>query len=125
LTSALLFVVYHLLLNFGYDLKLAQTFTFASFGTYTLFMALSIRNLNKSLFTYSLFTNYYMLFGVILGLILMAFSIYSPVLQKLFGTVPLSPVWVLGVFLVGAVNILFVEGAKNYFKNRQNSNAQL
>ena len=117
-TSILLFVIYFILLKLGYDIKIVQTFTFAAFGTYTLLVALSVRSLDKSIFSYSLFSNKYLTGGIIIGFALMAIAIYMPILQQLFGTVTLPPVWVAGVILVGILNIILIEGAKRFFSNK-------
>ncbi len=116
LTSALLLVLYLTLLGLGYDLALVQTFIFAAFGTYTLLFALSVRSLEKSIFSYPLFSNPYLTGGILAGLGLMVAAVYLPVFQKLFGTVPLPFYWVVGVLLVGVFNIVLIEIAKQFFK---------
>ena len=115
-TSALLFVIYFVLLRMGYDLKLVQTFTFAAFGTYTLLVALPVRSLDKSILSYSLFSNKYLTGGILIGFFLMAIAIYVPVLQTLFGTVSLPLSWVAGVLLIGVFNIILIEISKKLFR---------
>ncbi|MES2953103.1 MAG: HAD-IC family P-type ATPase [Patescibacteria group bacterium] len=116
-TSALLFVLYVLLLNLGYDLALVRTFTFAAFGTYTLLVALSVKSLEKSIFSYSLFSNRYLTGGIGIGFVLMIAAVYFPPLQELFDTVPLPASWAVGVVGVGLLNIVLIEGAKSLFKS--------
>lgn len=111
-TSVFLFVLYLVLIKLGYDIDMVQTFIFAVFGTYTLFVALSVRSLEQSIFKYSLLSNPQMLYGVGIGFVLMAISIYYPALQSILGTVALSPVWLIGVIFVGLINILLVELSK-------------
>lgn len=118
LTSAFLFVLYLLLLKFGFDAALVNTFIFAAFGTYTLFLAFSVRNLERSIWSYPLFSNHYLTGGLGIGFVLMAAAVYLPVLQSLFGTIALPLPWVIGVFLVGILNIALIEAAKRFFKNR-------
>jgi len=118
-TSALLFVLYVLLLRLDYDPVLVRTFTFAAFGTYTLLVALSVRRLSASIFSISFFSNRYLTVGIIVGLALMAAAIYIPSLQSLFGTVSLPPLWVLGVLLIGILNIILIELAKYFFRKRR------
>jgi Ca2+-transporting ATPase len=117
-TSALLFVVYLVLLRLGYDPDLVRTFTFAAFGTYTLLVAFSVRSLDKSILSYPLFSNRYLTGSVLIGFVLMASAIYLPMLQTLFGTVSLPIQWVLGVMLIGILNIVLIEGAKQFYKNK-------
>ncbi len=118
-TSALLFALYYILLKLGYDIKLVQTFTFTAFGTYTLLVALSVKSLNKSILSYSLFSNMYMSVGIIIGLFLMALAVYLPILQNIFDTVPLPLPWAIGVLLIGVLNIILIEISK-YFFNKSN-----
>ena len=115
-SSVLLFVIYFVLLRLGYDETLVHTFTFAAFGTYTLLVALSVRSLDKSILSYPTFANGYLTGGIAVGFVLMASAVYLPVLQELFGTVALPLLWVLGVLLVGVVNIIFIEGAKHFYR---------
>lgn len=117
-TSAFLFVAYYLLLKWGFDPEVVRTFTFAAFGTYTLLVALSVRSLDKSILSYSLLSNRYLAGGILVGFVLMAAAIYIPVLQRLFGTVPLPLTWVLGVVLIGVMNIILIEIAKKFFRDK-------
>ncbi|MDQ3089628.1 MAG: HAD-IC family P-type ATPase [bacterium] len=117
-TSALLFVIYFVLLRLGYDTEVVRTFTFAAFGTYTLLVALPVRSLDRSILSYPLLSNRYLTRGIIFGFALMAVAIYVPIMQTLFGTVSLPFNWVLGVLLIGVFNIILIEGAKHLFKNK-------
>ena len=121
-TSALLFVIYFILLKVGYDSELVRTFTFAAFGTYTLLVALSVRSLDKSILSYPLFSNLYLTGGILAGFVLMAAAIYIPGLQTLFGTVPLPLYWAAGVALIGILNIALIEIAKKFFRSRSRIN---
>lgn len=118
-TSALLFVLYWVLLEAGYDPDIVRTFIFASFGTYTLFLAFSLRSLDKSIFSYSLFANRYLVAGGGAGILLMLAAVYLPFLQAFFGTVPLSLPWAAGVFGVGLFNIAAVEFGKWLFRSKE------
>ena len=120
LTSALLFAAYLILLRLGFDPDIVKTFIFGAFGTYTLILALSVKSLEKSIFSYSLFSNKYLTGAIMLGLILMAVAIYVPGLQTLFNTVALPANWVIGIVLIGALNIILVEGAKWMFRQFKN-----
>ena len=118
-TSALLFVLYWVLLRTGFPEDIVRTFIFASFGSYTLFLAFSLRSLEKSIFKYPVFSNHYLVAGVGIGIFLMAIAIYVPFMQSLFKTVSLPLPWLLGVALIGLLNILAVEFGKWIFrKNR-------
>lgn len=94
-------------------------FIFASFGSYTLFLAFSVRSLDKSIFSYPFFSNRYLVGGVGIGMILMGAAIYVPFMQSLLKTTSLPFYWFLGVVAVGILNILAVEFGKWIFQ-RQN-----
>ncbi len=119
-TSTLLFVAYLILLRLGFDPTIVKTFIFGAFGTYTLILALSVKSLEKSIFSYPLFSNKYLTGAIAFGFILMAAAIYIPGLQMLFDTVALSANWVIGIVLVGALNIILIEGAKWMFRRFKN-----
>ena len=114
-TSALLFVLYWFLLQAGFAEDLVRTFIFASFGSYTLFLAFSLRSLEKSIFKYPVFSNDYLVAGVGIGIFLMAIAIYVPFMQSLLKTTSLPFYWLLGVALIGLINILAVEFGKWIF----------
>ncbi len=122
LTSALLFVLYWLLLRTGFPEEIVRTFIFASFGSYTLFLAFSVRSLEKSIFEYPVFSNRYLVMGVSIGIVLMGAAIYIPFLQSLFGTVSLPFSWLFGVVLIGVLNIAAIEFGKWIFRRRRLTN---
>jgi Ca2+-transporting ATPase len=111
-TSILLFLVYFFLLRAGFDPATVRTFIFASFATYTLLLSFSLRSLEKSFFSYNPFSNVHLTASVGIGFLLTAAVLYVPFLQRIFGTVSLGPLWLLGVFSVGAANILAIEAGK-------------
>jgi len=115
-TSALLFILYWVLLKLGFSGDIVRTFIFGSFGTYTLFLSFSIKSLERSIFEYSLFSNLYLVSGVGIGIALMGVAIYIPFFQELFGTVSLPFNWVLGVIGIGGFNIVLVETGKWFFR---------
>lgn len=118
-TSILLFVIYYVLIRLGFDEIVVRTFIFAAFGTYTLLVALSVRSLDRSIFSYPLFSNKYLNGGILVGFVLMTAAIYVPGLQTVFNTVALPVVWVIGVISIGLLNIGLIEIAKWFFRSRQ------
>lgn len=117
-SSALLLALYLALLAAGYDEALVRTFVFTCFGSYTLLVAFSIKSLEKSIFSYSPFSNRFLILGIGIGIALMLAAVYAPFLQSLFGTVPLPAPWLLAVLAVGALNISAVEIGKWIFRGR-------
>lgn len=124
-TSATLFSLYWVLLDMGYDENIVRTFIFASFGSYTLFKAFSLRSFEKSIFQIPFFSNPYLVIGSAIGFLLMGSAVYMPFLQGLLGTVALPPVWLLGVLAIGAVNITAVEICKAVFRKQPAGNAEI
>jgi Ca2+-transporting ATPase len=115
-TSALLFGTYLMLLRFGFDPDMVKTFIFGAFGTYTLTAALSVKSLERSIFSMALFSNKKLIGAIVFGLMLMAMAIYVPIFQTLFDTVALPAHWVMGIVLIGVFNICLIEIAKWVFR---------
>ncbi|MDP3729599.1 MAG: HAD-IC family P-type ATPase [bacterium] len=111
-SSFILLGLYLLFIWLGIDPALAGTFIFASFGTYSLFLVYAVRSLKKSILSYNPFSNPYLIIATSIGLILMVSALYVPFLQKILGTVPLSPLWLLGVVGIGVMNIVGIEFGK-------------
>lgn len=107
--SVLLLALYISLLSVGVSTELARTVLFASFGAYTLFISFSFLDLSRPLYRYSLVDNRFLLFGVIIGLILLAITLYSPFFQQQFDTVPLPLPWLGFVLLWLFAMVLLVE----------------
>src|SRR3989344_2568118 len=95
LSSIFLFVLYIALLKIGLNEELARTFIFASFASYALLLAFSLRSLEKSILSYNPFSNKPLTVSIGIGLSLIAAAIYIPWLQQIFDTIPLPPVWLL------------------------------
>lgn len=117
-TSMLLFALYWLLLTTRLPLAEVQTFLFACFGSYSLFVAFSLRSLTRPLISYNPFSNRFLVAGVTLGIALLAATIYVPPFQHVFNTVPLGSMWLLPLIGWVAFNILIVEIAKWIFSRK-------
>jgi len=89
-----------------------------SFASYALLLAFSLRSLGKSILSYNPFSNKPLTISIGIGLILVAAAIYIPWLQQIFDTIPLPPVWLLGVAGVGLFNISLVEFGKWLFRKK-------
>lgn len=111
-TSALLFLIYALLLYLAYPEELVRTFIFTSFATYTLILTFSLRSLEKSILQYNPFSNMYLNGGVCIGIILTLVAVYVPFFQKIFQTVTLPFPWLALVFLLCVFNIILIEIGK-------------
>ncbi|MDO8584499.1 MAG: cation-transporting P-type ATPase [bacterium] len=116
LTSLALFLLYAILLRLDVAEDVVRTFIFASFSTYTLFLAFALRSLEKSIFSYNPFSNHYLNIGVGVGIALTLAMLYIPAANGIFHTVPLPLPWLLGVFVVGLLNITAAELGKWLFR---------
>lgn len=119
-TSLFLVAIYYLLIKYGLDPELTRTFTFAAFGTYSLFSVFSIRNMKECIIKYNPFSNTYLDGGILIGFALMAIAVYLPFMQNLLKTTALPLNWLFGVFGIGIINIVLLEVGK-YINNRRAS----
>jgi len=111
-SSTLLFAVYYFLLRAGHDENLVRTFIFAAFAMYTLFLVFPIKNFKKSVFKYDIFSNKFLVGGFIVGVALTMAAIYVPFIGSFVKTVPLPPIWLVGVVAFALFNVAFVEAGK-------------
>ncbi len=112
LTSYLLFVLYAGLLHFGVAVDIARTVLFLSFAGYILVISLSFKSLHAPLFSYPLFDNRALNWGLGIAVVLMCASMLIPSLRELLNLVPISTLWVGAVLLWFVFTISLVEGAK-------------
>jgi len=118
-SSSLLFMLYIYLLRAGYDENIVRTFTYASFASYMLFLAFSMRNLEESIFSYNPFSNHYLTAGVFVGFGMITLSLYVPIIAGFLGTTPLPLPWFLGVIGVGVANFLLIEIFKFFLRKKK------
>lgn len=115
LSSTLLLAIYWALISvFGVETALARSFIFGIFATYTLLLAFSLRSLSRSVLRYNPFSNHYLTGSVLFGVIMMMIAIYTPMLNRIFGTEPLPLPWLAGVLGFAVFNILLVEIVKRF-----------
>jgi Ca2+-transporting ATPase len=111
-SSSILLVLYIYLIKIGIDQELAQSFIFASFASYMLFLAFSMRNLEESIFKYKIFSNHYLTLGVGIGFAMILLALYYPPLSSLLGATALPPLWLIGVLGIGILNLFIMEALK-------------
>jgi Ca2+-transporting ATPase len=115
--SLLLLGLYLALLDSGLSVELARTILFACFGSYTLFISFSFLDLSRPIYQYSLLENKFLLFGIGVGMTLLAITIYTPFFQRMFETTHLPFAWTLFVGAWSISNIILIEVFK-WFSNR-------
>jgi Ca2+-transporting ATPase len=119
-SSVLLFVLYAALLHYAIGEELARSILFACFGSYILFVAFSLRDLERPLYSYSLIENKLLLGGIGIGFLLLVATLYLPFFQTLFGITTIPFIW--NTLIVGwiVLNVALVELVKWIFYRRQN-----
>lgn len=118
-TSVFLFAIYYYLSWKNFNPELVRTFIFAAFASYSLIMIFSVRSLRKHIFSYSPFSNPFLILGVTLGLGAVFLVIYNPFFQDLLNTVPLPPIWLAGVLGIGLLNIAAIELGKWFLRKQK------
>jgi Ca2+-transporting ATPase len=117
LTSYLLFVLYAGLLHFGVPLDVTRTVLFLSFAGYILIISYSIKSLHSGLFSYPLFDNRALNWGVGSAVLLLTLSMLVPFLRDLLDLVLIPPIWLAFVAAWLIFNVSLVEGAKWMFRH--------
>ncbi|TQD26791.1 cation-translocating P-type ATPase [Methanolobus vulcani] len=94
------------------DTTMARTLTFATVVSMILFIPLSFRSLDKSVFSIGIFNNKLMIAGVTATFFATMSVMYIPKLNDAFGLIALSPSeWIMPI-VVAFVTFLFAEGLK-------------
>ncbi|MBM3193988.1 MAG: HAD-IC family P-type ATPase [Chlamydiae bacterium] len=83
------FVMYYNALLF-YDLKTTRTMVFLAIVVFEWLIAFNVRADEKTIFQIGLFSNKSLLVSIFVGLVLQIFILYTPFLQKIFQTTPLT-----------------------------------
>lgn len=101
-------------LSVGFPMDKAMTVTFTAFVLFQLFNALNCRSPTRSAFK-DFFSNKYLLLAILLSLILQLSIIYTPFLQGIFSTMPLTwGDWLL-IFLISSSILITNEIRKHFF----------
>jgi len=95
-------------LNFGIDMAKAQTMALTVLAIFQWFNAYNCRSENKSIFSKDFFANKFLFLATAIVIILQLLAVYSPFMQKILRTVPLSFVdWLLAIAI--ALSIVIIE----------------
>lgn len=116
LIAPLLFALYYILLQFSFDALEVRTFIFVAFSSYILFVAFSLRSLERSILEYNPFSNRFLNIGVVIGIVLLACTVYVPFLQPIFSTTALSAGWLALLIVWLAFTVVLVEFIKRIFR---------
>lgn len=114
--SLMLFFLYLTLIKSGMEESLARSILFASFGSYTLFISFSFRDLSRPLHKFPIAENKLLLAGVGIGTLLMIMTFTVPFLKNVFEVQSLPSIWLIFIVFWIIINVLVVEVAK-WFAN--------
>jgi len=119
LSSIFLFLLYFILIKSGIEEGLARSIFFLCFGSYVLAVAYPFRSLHQSIFSFDIFSNKRLNFSVLIGALLMLFTMISPFMRNIFDIEKLPAIWLILVFLWIVFNIFLIEGAKLFLRSHK------
>ncbi len=97
------------------SVELARTVAFTGVAVPSLIYVFSCRTLRHNFFTSVRIKNHYLWISIGIGFLLQLAAVYSPWLQKAFGTVPLGWKEWLVVFIQGLIILAVVEAVKAFY----------
>jgi Ca2+-transporting ATPase len=98
---------------YPYDIVHARTMTFVTMAMFQWFNAFNCRSEKKSIFKLGLFSNKWLLLAIAAVFVLQFFVVYSPVMQKIFDTKPITAVqW--GLVLLVSSSVFFIEETRKF-----------
>ncbi|KKU52307.1 MAG: Calcium-translocating P-type ATPase, PMCA-type [Parcubacteria group bacterium GW2011_GWA2_47_10b] len=93
-----------------------QTLVFALLASNSLFIVFAVKSYRTSLLRTRILDNWYLIFAVAVGFLLLAGAVYAPFLQRFLGTVRLSPLEVFIIFAAGFGQVGLIELVKLFFR---------
>jgi Ca2+-transporting ATPase len=102
----------------GYEISHIRSIIFAGLTIDSLFYVFSCKSLKRNLWQINLFSNKFLIFAWLFGVIMLLAALYLSPLQILLRTVPLNLFdWAL-ILGLGVLNIILIEATKYYFISR-------
>ena len=118
----LLALFFYLLKYSNYEIAHIRTVIFAALAVDSLFYVFSCKSLRRNLWHINPFSNRYLVYAWIFGVVALVGAIYLPPLQALLKTIPLNLFdWGLLVAL-GLTKLILIEATKYYFIVRHETN---
>jgi len=120
ITDILLLGLFFLLLKYsGYEISHIRSIIFAALTIDSLFYVFSCKSLRRNLWHINIFTNKFLIYAWVFGIIMLLSAIYIPFLQGLLKTISLNLFdWGL-VLGLGFLNIVLIEFTKWLFISRK------
>ncbi len=124
-TGAFLLVIYGLLSSFtSLTQEQLQTVMFIAVSVDSIFLAFSLRQLGKSVFTTNPFSNRWLTVAVAVSIVILILAFMVPPLTQALSLVPL-PVWVYWIIPVSALfHVVIIEIVKAVFLRRRDLHPQ-
>ena len=114
-TNLILFALFWWLFKNLTDLKYIRTVIFAALGIISLFYIFPCRSLEKPLWKINFFSNKYLIFALIFGVLMMVAAVYLPALQFVLRTTALDlKGWGI-IAVLTLLNIFLIEITKLFF----------
>ena len=115
ITDIALFGIFWWLWIADHHIDHVRTMIFAALSIDSLFYVFACKSLRHNLWRTNLLSNKYLVIAWVVGVMMLFFAIYTPILQTLLGTVPLDlKDWVI-IFIIGVVEVFLVEIVKWHF----------
>ncbi len=114
-TDIILLGLFFWLWKNNHDLAYVQTMIFGALSIDSLFYVFSCKSLRRNLWHFNPFSNSFLVFSWIVGIVLLLGAIYLLPLQKLLGTVPLRTIDLAFILGLGAVKLALIEFTKWLF----------
>ena len=108
----LLSIFYFILEKTTFSIEYTRTIIFAALGTSSLFYIFSIKTLDKPIYKASLLDNYFLLFAVGIGFLMMILAVYMPSLNLILKTTPLHLPMLAAIFALGIFKVFLMEFIK-------------
>ena len=115
INGILTFLFFYYLCQVSDDIDRIRTLVFSLMVFDSLTFAYSVRSFKKTIFRRDIFSNRFLNWAVLVGLLLLLVGLYVPVFQELLGTVAISPRdWMLIIALT-ILETIIIETSKIYF----------
>jgi len=114
-----LLMTYWLTLSTTRDINFTRTLIFTLTAIDSLMFVLVVSSLRRPVFRKDLFSNPYLIFSFVIGLLMISASLYMPFLQKIFFTTPLSLSHWMVIFGISAVELILLEATKYWFLRKR------
>jgi Ca2+-transporting ATPase len=115
LTDFLLLGLFFWLWRQNHDITYVRTMIFSCLTIDSLFYIFSCKSLKKNLWNTNPFSNRFLIFSWLFGIVGLLAALYLPVFQSLLKTVPLGLSDWLILISLGLIEIILIEVAKHYF----------